>query len=82
MATAQVDLGRLVYLTELTGMPLRGPGGRRIGRVFEAAVIPTEHARRVALYLFGDRKSPFVVRHDQIESISLEGIVLRDPRFV
>lgn len=81
MATATVNLERLVYLTELTGMRLEGPAGESIGRVREAAVIPGEHARRVARFLFGSRKTLFQVRHDQVESISLDRIVLSDPSF-
>ena len=81
MATATANLERLVYLTELTGMRLEGPEGESIGRVREAAVIPGEHARRVARFLFGSRKTLFQVRHDQVESISLDRIVLSDPSF-
>jgi len=81
MATATVNLERLVYLTELTGMRLEGPAGESIGRVREAAVIPGEHARRVARFLFGSRKTLFQVRHDQVESISLDRIVLSDSSF-
>ena len=82
MATTRVDLERLVYLTELTGLRLEGPNGRLIGRVREAAVVPREHARRVSRFLFGPRKTLFQIRYDQVESISLDRITLSDPSFV
>lgn len=82
MATSHVDLERLVYLTELTGLRVEGPNGRLIGRVREAAVVPREHARRVSRFLFGSRKTLFQVRYDQVELISLDRIVLSDPSFV
>ena len=82
MATTSVDLDRLVYLTELTGMRLEGPNGARIGKVREAAVAPRDHARRVSAFLFGDSRTRFLVRHDQIASISLDRIVLSDDHFV
>ena len=81
MATSRVDLEKLVYLTELTGLRLEGPNGRPIGRVREAAVVPREHARRVSRFLFGSRKTLFEVRYDQVESISLDSIRLSDPSF-
>jgi len=81
MATTAVDLNRTVYLTELTGMRLEDPTGRRIGRVRDAAVAPGEHSRRVSRFLFGDSKTLFSIRHDQIAQISLKKIVLADARF-
>ncbi len=78
-ATPVIDLERIVYLSELTSLPVISPHGERIGRVAEAALAPAEHPRRVALYLVADGgRTRFVVRHDQIRSISLQGIVLGD----
>ena len=82
MATTTVDAGRIVYLTELTGMRVDGPNGRRIGRVREVAIAPSEHPRRVSRFLIGSGKTPFMVRHDQVKSISMDGIRLADDRFV
>ena len=82
MATTVADQDRLVYLTELTGMRLEGPNGARIGKIREAAVAPREHPRRVSAFLFGDSKTQFLVRHDQVSSISLDRIVLSDDRFI
>lgn len=82
MATARVDLDRIVYLTELTGMRVEGPNGQRIGWVREAAITPREHPRRVSRYLLGGGKTRFMVSHDQVASISLDCIRLAGDRFV
>jgi len=74
-----INLERILYLTELTGLKVLSPDGERIGRVVEAAVKPSEHPRRVARYLVGDGgRTRFAVRHDQVRSISLGGLVLSD----
>ncbi len=76
---AAINLERILYLTELTGLKVFGPHGERIGRVVEAAVLPAEHGRRVARYLVGDGgRTRFLVRHDQVQSISLQGLFLSD----
>ncbi len=82
MATARVDLDRIVYLTELTGMRVEGPNGQRIGWVREAAIAPREHPRRVSRYLLGGGKTRFMVGHDQVASISPDCIRLSGDRFV
>jgi CBS domain-containing protein/sporulation protein YlmC with PRC-barrel domain len=74
-----IDLDRILYMTELQGLKVLGPDGERIGKVVEAAVAPNEHPRRVARFLVGDGgPTRFAVRHDQVRSISLDGIVLAD----
>ena len=74
-----IDLERILYLTELTSLKVFSPDGQRIGRVVEAAVAPTEHSRRVACFLVGDGgRTRFLVRHDQIRAISLDGLILGD----
>ncbi len=82
MATATVDINRLVYLTELTGMPVEGPNGLRIGRVREVALTPSQHPRRVSRFLIGSGKTRFMIRYDQVATISLNNIRLADDRFV
>jgi magnesium transporter len=82
MATARVDLDRIVYLTELTGMRVEGPNGQRIGWVREAAITPREHPRRVSRYLLGGGRTRFMVSHDQVASISPDCIRLAGDRFV
>ncbi len=81
MERVRTDSVRLVYLTELTGMRLVGPQGTPIGRVREAAVVPREHPRRVARFLFGTGRTRFAVRWDQVLSIRDEGIRLSDESF-
>lgn len=74
-----INLERILYLTELTGLKVFGPDGDRIGRVVEAAVAPSEHPRRVARFLVGDGgRTRFTVRYDQVKRISLDGMVLSD----
>ena len=80
MASIAIDLDRIVYLTELTGLRLEGPTGVRLGRVREAAVAPQEHPRRVSRFLFGQGGAVFNVRFDQVRSISLDRIQLDDDR--
>ena len=81
METPRVD-APIVYLTELTGMRVDGPTGRRIGRIREVAIAPGEHARRVSRFLLGGVRTAFMVRHDQVRSISAERVELADDRFV
>jgi magnesium transporter len=76
---ALIAIERVIYLTELTGLKVVGPDGQRIGKVVEAAVKPTEHPRRVARYLVGDGgRTRFILRYDQVKSVSLDALVLSD----
>jgi magnesium transporter len=68
----------LVYLTELIGLKVCDVRGRRIGRVRDAALVPLIDSSRVDRYLVGGGWAWLTVRHDQIRSISLDGIYLRD----
>ena len=61
-------------------MRLEGPDGGRLGRVREAALAPREHARRVSRFLFGDGRTRFQVRFDQVRAITQERITLSDDR--
>jgi CBS domain-containing protein len=81
MATVPIGVDRILYLTELTGMGVFAPNGLRVGRVWEVALKPSEHPTRVSHFLVG-RRSHFMVRYDEVKSISLEGIRLSDDRFV
>jgi sporulation protein YlmC with PRC-barrel domain/CBS domain-containing protein len=70
---------KFLFLTELLGLKVFDLKGRRIGVVKDAAVVPLVDAVRVDRYLIGGVGSAWLtVRHDQIRSISLEGIHLRD----
>lgn len=81
MASVSTAQDRLVYLTELTGLRLEGPNGVQIGHVLDAAIAPREHPRRVSTYLFGDRRTRFQFRYDQVASITSDRIVLADDNF-
>jgi magnesium transporter len=68
----------LFYLTELVGLKVLDVKGRRIGRIRDAALVPLIDAARVDRYLVGGGWAWLTVRHDQVRSISLDGIRLRD----
>src|SRR6202795_1403175 len=68
----------LVFLTELVGLKVYDLKGRKIGVVKDAALVPLIDPVRVDRYLVGGGWSWLTVRYDQIQSISLDGIRLRD----
>ena len=70
---------KFLFLTELLGLKVFDLKGRRIGVVKDAAVVPLVDPVRVDRYLIGGVGSAWLtVRHDQVRSISLDGIHLRD----
>jgi magnesium transporter len=70
---------KFLFLTELLGLKVFDLKGRRIGVVKDAAVVPLVDPVRVDRYLIGGVGTAWLtVRHDQIRSISLDGIHLRD----
>lgn len=68
----------LLYLTELLGLKVYDLKGRRLGVIKDAAVVPLVDPVRVDRYLVGGGWAWLTVRHDQIRSISLDGIYLKD----
>ncbi len=68
----------LLYLTELVGLKVYDLKSRRIGLVKDAALVPLIDSSRVDRYLVGGGWAWLTVRHEQVRSISLEGIYLRD----
>jgi magnesium transporter len=68
----------LLFFTELVGMPVLDVKGRRIGRVRDAAVVPLIHPARIDRFLVGGGWAWLTIRYDQVASISLEGIHLKD----
>lgn len=68
----------MLYLTELVGLKVYDLKSRRIGRVKDAALVPLIDSARVDRYLVGGGWAWLTVRHDQVRSISLDGIYLRD----
>lgn len=73
---------RLLYFTELLGLKVFDLRGRAIGRVRDCALAPPTHPVRIDRFLVGSGGglAYFTVRHDQIQSISLDGIQLSDER--
>ncbi len=70
---------KFLFLTEILGLKVLDLKGRRIGVVKDAAVVPLVDPVRVDRYLIGGGGTAWLtVRHDQIRSISLDGIHLRD----
>lgn len=68
----------LLFLTELLGLPVYDLKGRRIGRIRDAAIVPVADPFRVDRYLIGADGAWLTIRHDQVQSISLDGIRLSD----
>jgi sporulation protein YlmC with PRC-barrel domain/CBS domain-containing protein len=70
---------KFLFLTEILGLKVFDLKGRRIGVVKDAAVVPLVDPVRVDRFLIGGGASAWLtVRHDQIRSITLDGIHLRD----
>ena len=67
-----------LFFTELVGLKVYDLKGRKLGRVRDAAIVPLVDPVRVDRYLLGGGWAWLTVRHDQIQTISLDGIWLRD----
>ena len=67
-----------LFLTELVGLRVFDLRGRRLGVVKDAALVPLVHPVRIDRFLIGGDSSWLSFRHDQVRSISLKGIHLRD----
>ncbi len=68
----------LLFFTEISGLPVHDVKGRLIGRLRDLAVVPLIDQRRVDRFLVGAGYALLTIRHDQIRSISLDGIHLSD----
>jgi magnesium transporter len=69
-----------LFVTELLGLPVLDLKGRRIARVRDAAILPASDPFRVDRFLLGEGGGWLTVRHDQVASISLDGIRLNDEK--
>jgi magnesium transporter len=67
-----------LFLTELLGLKVYDLKGRRLGLVKDAAIVPLIHPARVDRFLVGGGWAWLTVRYDQVRSISLDGIYLKD----
>ena len=68
----------ILFLTELLGLKVYDIKGRRLGVIKDAAIVPLVHPARVDRFLLGGGWAWLTVRHDQVRSISLDGIYLKD----
>jgi CBS domain-containing protein len=68
----------LLYLTELVGLVVYDTRGRRIGQIRDAALVPLVDPSRVDRFLVGGGWTWLAIRFDQIRSIRLDGIHLKD----
>ncbi|HVX65876.1 MAG TPA: CBS domain-containing protein [Bryobacteraceae bacterium] len=68
----------LLYFTDILGLKVYDLKGRRIGSVADAALVPLIDPIRVDRYLVGGGWAWLSVRHDQVGSISLDGLHLRE----
>src|SRR4051812_3692247 len=69
---------QLLFLTELFGLKVYDLKGRSLGAVKDAAIVPLVDPVRVDRFLIGGDGTLLTVRYDQVKSISLQGIHLRD----
>src|SRR6266851_2553012 len=69
---------QVLFLTELFGLQVFDLKGRRIGVLKDAALVPLVDPVRIDRYLVGGGWTWLTIRYDQIRSISLDGIFLRD----
>ena len=69
---------QILYLTELLALPVYDLKGRKLGAIRDAAIVPLIHPSRVDRYLVGGGWAWLTVRHEQVRSISFDGIFLKD----
>ena len=70
----------VLFCTELIGLEVYDTRGRRIGRVKDAALVPIIHPSRVDRFLVGGGWAWLSIHYDQVQSISLDGIYLKDEK--
>jgi len=71
-------MAEILYFTEIQGLKVYDLKGRRIGRVEDAALVPLIDPARVDRFLVGGGWAWLTVRWDQVRSISLDGLYLKD----
>lgn len=70
----------VLFCTELIGLQVYDTRGRQIGRVKDAALVPIIHPARIDRFLVGGGWTWLTIRYDQVRSISLDGISLKDEK--
>ena len=71
---------QFLFLTELLGLKVFDLKGRKLGALRDAALVPLVHPVRIDRFLIGGDGTLLTVRFDQVKSISLAGIHLRDEK--
>lgn len=72
------SLENVLYSTELLGLPVYDLKRRTLGRVKDAAIVPLVNPLRLDRFLISGGLAWLTVRYDQVRSIGLRGIYLRD----
>jgi magnesium transporter len=67
-----------LFLTELFGLKVYDLKGRKLGVVKDAAIVPLIDPARVDRFLISGDGTLLTLRYDQVKTISLDGIRLRD----
>jgi magnesium transporter len=67
-----------LFLTELFGLKVYDLKGRKLGVVKDAAIVPLVDPVRVDRFLLSGDGTLLTIRFDQVKTISLDGIHLRD----
>lgn len=70
----------ILYLTELLGVQVYDLKGRGIGELRDAALVPLIDPVRIDRFLVGAGPGWLSIRYDQVESVSWEGVHLKDER--
>ena len=70
----------ILYLTELLGLQVYDLKGRKLGVLKDAAIVPLVHPARIDRYLVGGGWAWLTIRHDQVRSITFDGIFLKDEK--
>lgn len=68
----------ILYLTELFGLKVYDLKGRKLGVVKDAAIVPLVDPVRIDRFLLSGDGTLLTIRFDQVKTISLDGIHLRD----
>lgn len=72
-------MAELLFFTEIAGLKVYDRKGRRLGRIADIALVPLIDPVRVDLYLVGGGWGTLLsLRHDQVSSISPQGIHLSE----
>jgi CBS domain-containing protein/sporulation protein YlmC with PRC-barrel domain len=79
MATATAAMAdEILYFTELLGLKVVDLRGKKIGNLRDAALVPLIDPLRIDRFLVGAGPGWLSVRYDQVRSIELDGIQLKD----